>query len=441
MPCIVTSTTPTVVNGGVDNVVTITGTGFGPGSTATLEVPNSDLEGRMSIILPATIGRHVLEWTPTSIKINISSLGDPISTSDEQPPFGSGEIKIDPGTTGSQTCTTTIEILHSVDNTLDNGQEKFYGFAFFPIGNVEGKVQVWLDQAFDFDPVFQALQIGTSEIETVLEQVLCDWESAANIDFQYMGIATPGPVNSESRIFVRLGSSSLSTDMKTIYTKTPNCSTVNFANTIRRMRIEIKPRNNWYIGVESGIPNTAIDFQSALVHEFGHLLGNKHSNDLDPNNNQDMIVGQQWTPDSRFMYSNLVRRQVRRSIGSNAIDGANRHIQETKDRLDANLACLSDRRLDTRNDGCGTSSVQSLSESKFSVSFISDYLKIDMEDSMLPAALDVSVYSSNGVLVYTGTKFGNTVIVSAKSWPAGLYAVKVKGSDFLGVKLGFYANN
>jgi len=407
--CSITSFEVAPFGAGVQQIMSIKGMCF---STAgELKIPNADDGGASKITIQSTDTRWIKSWTDTEIRVLVSSLapGDH--------PMGSGEWEVHPDI--HMMCMDAVDVEYAIGNTFVNNEERMTSIAHSPFAGNQS-FEWYLDElAISTNTSLISQGITLSDIRDVCEAAFCDWETATNIEFEYMGNNSNGASPTDQKYTVTIGalSGNVRAITKNQVSQNSDCEDTDpfIDGRLLDSDITFDEATKWFVSTNtSGIAIDEHDFYSVISHEIGHMIMLKHSCDIPLNS----------TGDDRIMYFELNSSDQKRTIDVKTLNGI--EVQKTRT-ISANSGCQSGFDLNTSISGCTTSVIDFSSTSNFSVypnPIADNEIHIKSSKELIKS---ITLFSINGQLLYTNTNIDSYQYNFSMSLEAGVYLVKING--------------
>lgn len=341
--CNIDSISPNPARGGIDEIITIYGRGFG-GSPGRVRFPNADNGGASMMTAHPT---DIDSWSDNIIKVKVPS----IDTTGADP-AGSGMIEI--MTADSMFCFHPLEICWSAFNyRLDGGKGEAVRVYH---ANVTG------DSSFIWNT--DSILGNNADAVASIEKALCKWNSVSGINWVYGEIsganapsadminmifaASPGVFQSADAPASTIIGGPLGTGFKTCFAGfPPNERLFSYVTDIDiAIRADLTIMNppiagGWNWNSNSLPSGNQADFYSTILHELGHAHLVKHAN-----------------PVGKTMFWFLNQGDTLRTIDSCTAAGANFVIDSNIDTLAQGFNCPDP--IGRNTSLCSTTSVKDL---------------------------------------------------------------------------------
>ena len=274
LPPQITAISPTNLNGGVGDVLTITGTGFGV-QLLTSKVMLYDAD-----VGPGVFWEDVttfITWTDTLIRLTVPNRGDNGKT------VGSGNVQVQTQL-GSSISSQVLTINYNHINILNQETQHMdkNGLGGY---------------TFTFNNAFESTVAGS---EAAFTRALENWRCATRVNWDVDAINTPIASNANDGVSVVAFVSTISS-LATAYSWYSNCGGNNWY--VTEMDIEFNTAIPWYTDTTMPLGGNA-DLESVALHELGHSHQLTHVRDQsDP------------------LYWSIGFGQAKRSLLQNNIDG------------------------------------------------------------------------------------------------------------------------
>jgi len=415
-----------IFHAGIAQTVTLSGSDFGDQSEARFFIPHAENGGLTRLEIQADDGKVVRQWN-TSGATNSATLGVlNILGGSRFSPFSasSGEWQLQSNSL-SMLCGADVEVgysLHAnnaaINSTLSREERYFY-----PLGGIQevlgypetGALSVYID------PLGIPNDINISDVEDALSEVICQWEDAAGVEINYIGPVTPpagtpqDPSASRSTVVTISLGNNLSTrvgETNLAFGPGDICDTEVFDLTYDA-DININSATfDMYFGPEDQLPSDAYDFYSVLLHEFGHVLGHGHANDLNQENGTD---------DSRTMYFFLGEGESKRYIDVYGDDGASEYWEFTNSVTNSNRCTLDEATgILAIVAGCSTNFTSESSSylKDFEVVSNGNKLTIILDGNLSRPFFDVSISNAIGQVLHNASYTATGGIISIEKKPS-----------------------
>jgi hypothetical protein len=256
----ITSLSPTTINAGVNDTLTINGTGFGATQTGnSIEFRNNNFTTTAySTVLDYTI----ISWSNTQIKVLVPSFA------------GTGRVRV---TDGTNTFTSPVDltVTYAITNFTSNagGSDAYYKAAHIN-DNING--------GYSFQ--YSASNFTVTAAQTYFETALNDWRCATGINWDVTpsNTTTVTTVSQDAVNIVTFDNAS-SLAAGTLGQATSRYSGCISGSNIQWYISEIDINCNdvpgsgftWYYGTGS-VASNQYDFYSMIIHELGHAQQLSH---------------------------------------------------------------------------------------------------------------------------------------------------------------------
>ena len=399
--CTVSQVSYTDKGAGYLDEITITGTNFVGNNNflQELQVPSADDGGASSFAYGPLDNATIVNWTDTEIRFRVESY-QAVDLVDVGPkdPMGSGTVSIDPDLNstdpGTLVCFAGVDIDYSVGSGFDSdaGYWKTGGIVFLSAESSTGSLEVYLDATISQNSTLSDQGITESIMESMLADVICEYEKATGLKIEYKGTALQSSVD-RADVFVGFRSLAIGELGLTTISYIDGCVGSNDPQFYGRRRAGVNQAitlfldenpGGWYLGAAGSIPNGKSDLHSVLLHEFGHAIGLGHAQiDDDPAT----VAGEP------IMYYLEDNTQTRRMLDSDTQTGGKRLV-------DLSAAAIQPTRCFTgfllnQDPTCTTSNTRDVNVNQLCESvYFTDptTLRIQCE----PEVLFVSVYDLTG---------------------------------------------
>ncbi len=282
----ITGISPTTVNGGVSDIITITGTDFGT-TQGTINFRDSNSGGSSWI---SAFDSDIISWTNTSIQVKVISRAS----------TGSVQVVTDAGTSVQSTQTITVNWAHS-NATYNPGSGNTYYEVNLRAKDANG------GYIFQYGPLFDADTDATAAFESLVET----WNCATSVNFEIGSPITSTAIASDNvnsvlwktgtEIVAAGGSSSTLAFVRSYYSGCISGGVVSWY--VKELDVVCNSDRSWYYG--TGTPSSSqYDFETVVLHELGHGHQLGH-------------VGQS----SDVMYYALAAGQQKRDISTQTLNG------------------------------------------------------------------------------------------------------------------------
>jgi len=336
--CNITSTSTQPFAAGTGQVISLIGSGFGNPSSGYLKIPDADKAWGSSFVISGTDTTYIDSWTTNNINIKIFSRVT--LPSGKKHSMGSGLWEI---TTASDYCSQMVDVEYSVRTTrrASDNKELMVGLGFLgtPTNpNPTGTFQWYLYDSIP--PMLTDSGVTIADVEAVVQQAFCSWETTSGLDIQYMGRISSPPIPNDHKFTVGYTSTVPSNRLAETQVLTTNSCDADdsfFAGRLHDADISLNNSLKWYVSLDTLIPDTSYaDLFSTVIHEIGHTLLLQHSMDTIPNGEND----------DRLMYYFKSKSKIKRTIDPKTIKGIKLIVNRSK-AMEAPGECFHYLLLDT----------------------------------------------------------------------------------------------
>lgn len=278
---VISSFSPTTVTAGTlldptNNVLTITGTGFGSASgSAEVMFSNADASAG-SFIDVAFSSPLIVSWSATQIKVRVPTQA------------GTGPIRVVDNVGNSVTTATSLNILYSV-LTADFGDP--YGIKQFTLGNMNtsGGYSV----KYSTSTANSGVNINTSTAKETFQRALNTWKDGIGVNFIEAGtttLQTVNPDDGENIIEYDNGGTGMGPladgVLATCFSGITICTNDPANNQARKTGFDIVLRNTGFSNGSTPFTlgpcpplsefSNVVDLETVLLHELGHAINLGH---------------------------------------------------------------------------------------------------------------------------------------------------------------------
>lgn len=279
---VISSFSPTTVNAGAlldptNNILTITGTGFGSKSgDAAVLFSHADFPAGTQFTDVLHTSPLIVSWSATQIRVRVPTQA------------GSGPIRVVDNAGSLVNSSTNLNILYSV-LTADFGDP--YGIKQFTLGNMNGNGGYSIK--YSTSTANSGVNINSSPAKTTFQRALNTWKEGVGVNFAEAGttsLQTINPDDGENIIAYDNGGTGMPPladgVLATCFSGITICTNNPATNQARKTGFDIVIRN---IGFSNGtVPFTLgpcpplsefsnnVDLETVLLHELGHALNLGH---------------------------------------------------------------------------------------------------------------------------------------------------------------------
>lgn len=432
----ITNMTPTKVNGGTGDIVTITGNLFGS-TMGTIQMRNADDGGTSWVDLD---DYDITQWTDTEIKVRIpSTLPINVTNPNQYKTPGTGKLRVITQS-GSMEETPELEVYYSWRNDirLNSAKTKIY-FA--------GRDSVYengIDQKLGYSFVLNPNIANNSQALSCVRKAVDDWVCATEIRWQISNNVAVLPDKYDTISSIRFGQTAQSNVLGETSVWHDVCDDISNNPLPFNPDIDITISNAsnhiWFYD-STGLVNQdagKYDFYSVILHELGHGHLLKHVND-----HNDLMF---WESD--FHPTQNIPWQNRKTFFSSAnLDGGIEIVEQSALVNFSNCNKNDHPMAPLEKSNCSVSMFTDRMQKKnFNQEFnaypnpFSEYATISFELKTDEKA-EIKVYNSLGRIVHasppTSYSAGNqNYVIDGSNLPEGFYIVTVKiGHEIVPIKL------
>lgn len=342
---------PATAAAGIGNIARITGSGF-KNSPGVVKIPDADSDTPGGIDIGAG-SSELISWSDGLIEIKLSANALPGI-------MGGGTWEVDPSGFNNS-CYDVVDVdfstfVGTVTDKDENGNEfqVIKSIRRYSTKDLDGAITYYLDNTINNNNSLFAQNLTFAEVETLVKQALCEWESKSGISMKYGGGIAPEShtitndqlnviyFTSDAQIqsMTNGNGHDLGVTRLTVNTD-PGCrefyngSPENYFKTypiVKDSYIAINESKLWYDkNNDPSIENNQYDLYSTLLHEIGHSLGLNHALDSSDNG----------LNDSKIMYPKLGKNDAsNHEVDVSGVNGAMYIAQTSRDLLAVTITAI-----------------------------------------------------------------------------------------------------
>ncbi len=267
---------PKKIHSGNNELLTITGTGFGT-TQGNVLFKNADVRG--DTLLKGLDNVYVKPggWTDTKIEVYVPSIVTENSDINEPDPgAGSGTFKVVKANGAEAVTSTPLDIEYAFLNVGDGTTDNPFDILHLAKINCINGLVFTLDTSFQAYPdAVATVQKAANDWANVLGITVAIEKNATNQIVYANGASTP---NKKVIYFDRNYSGTAETS--TIGNKVGSGSSSKYYRTDSDIRIAHPDIKNWHFTTNDDLPAFKRDFYECITHEMGHAIGLNHDVDI-----------------------------------------------------------------------------------------------------------------------------------------------------------------
>ncbi|MCB0482850.1 MAG: T9SS type A sorting domain-containing protein, partial [Flavobacteriales bacterium] len=421
---VISGFSPTKVNGGTGDIVTISGSMFGS-TKGTVQLRNTDVNGSPWV----TLDSYDVTWTDTEIIIKVPSVV-PLASPTPDKSVGTGKIKITNQSGTSKESSQVLEVYYSWNNSTLIGSEKFKIF-------LAGVDNVWdedlRNQQLGYSFVLNPNIANNSNAYGCVIKAIKDWVCATEIRWQVDSNVSSLPSKRDTVSTIQFGTTGAShiqgeTQVWNYNCGGPSSSTMSFATDVDII-ISNRSTHPWmYDSTGQNQQNSGVyDFYSIILHELGHAHLMKHVND--PN---DLM----WS-ESKYHPTNNIPWTDRKTVFSwSNLDGGAQIVDESEN-ADYTFCSIHEYpMIRLHKENCSVSMYNENDKKSNSSSLLvfpnpfTNQVTIEF-NSISTLTCHIEIFSLNGQKHFKSTQnlvqdAKNKFLINTEFFPSGFYLGKVQ---------------